>query len=118
MKKLLLFITIALASAGSAQGMSRYEEWKQSMHRLKAMTLASDTIFFFSAASLVHAAMAAVPATSCVAVPAAICGKAVIASAGLPIVGTFFSGIFSTATRIVTLIVRAEKASAKSAKYF
>jgi|GEM_PF-3042271 len=119
MKKLILSLSIvAVATAGSAQGTSRYEELKKSVHRLKTLTLASDAVFFYSAAYLAHAAVVAVPTTGCVAVPAAICGKAFLASpAALPIMSTFFSGIVSTASRVVTMLARNDKENAKATKY-
>jgi hypothetical protein len=116
MKKFILSLSIvAVATAGSAQGMSSYEEMKQGLRKIKAITLASDALFCFSAACL---AQAMIPGPNCVTVPAMICTKTLAASpAALPILGIFYSGIVSTGMRMVTFVAKAAKISAKANSY-
>src|ERR1700722_1126001 len=105
MKKLILSLSIvAVAIAGSAQGITTREAYKKTLSGLKTLTLVSDTAFFLSAGFLIHGL---IPGSNCVTVPAAICTQT-LAPVALPIISTYFSTLTSMASRVVTMMVKAD----------
>lgn len=112
MKKLLLFLTIAVVSAGSMQAEINVENTKLKLKIMKELIPVSDIVFLASVGCTLLSLM---PGANCVTIPTTICAQTLTASQIYgPMNWVFFSSISSAAARLYQLGLKYDLVTAKA----